>query len=158
MAHPDIIRAIASINAIMNLAPGSLGAMLVTDMVENGKILSLSEQVVKPFYQARAQRAFGVLNEVLAGVPYSIHVPEGAMFLWLWLKDLPISSLELYERLKRRGVLVVSGHYFFPGLQEPWEHTQQCLRITYSQDEALVEKGLRLLAEEVHAVYAARRS
>ena len=47
MAHPDIIRAIASINAIMNLALG-LGAMLVTDMVENGKILSLSEQVVKP--------------------------------------------------------------------------------------------------------------
>ena len=154
VAHPDIIRAIASINAIMNLAPGSLGAMLVTEMVDSGQILSLSEQVVRPFYQARSQRAFRQLNEGLAGLPYSIHVPEGAMFLWLWLKDLPITSLELYERLKKKGVLVVSGHYFFPGLREPWEHTHQCLRITYSQDEALVEKGLRLLAEEVHAVYA----
>jgi len=34
------------------------------------------------------------------------------MFLWLWFPDLPISSLELYKRLKARGVLVVSGHYF----------------------------------------------
>ena len=44
-------------------------------------------------------------------------------------QDLPISSLELYDRLKRRGVLVVSGH-FLSRVTEPWEHTRQCLRIT----------------------------
>lgn len=154
VARPEIIKALAGINAIMNLAPGSFGAMLATDLVESGRILELSSEVVKPFYQAKAQRAFAHLRQRLQGLPYSLHVPEGAMFLWLWLKDLPISSFELYQRLKQRGVLVVSGHYFFPGLQQPWSHTQQCLRITYSQDDALVARGLDLLAEEIRQVYA----
>jgi len=75
------------------------------------------------------------------------------MFLWLWMKDLPITSLELYERLKARGVLVVSGHYFFPGLDEDWRHKQECIRITYSQDEEKVMEGIRIICDEVKKAY-----
>ena len=50
--------------------------------------------------------------------------PEGAIFLWLWFKDLPITTEQLYQRLKARGVLMVPGHNFFPGLDKPWPHTQ----------------------------------
>ena len=78
------------------------------------------------------------------------------MFLWLWFKGLPISSGELYERLKQRKVLVVSGEYFFPGLAPGWPHTRECLRVTYSQDPEDVEQGLGVIAEEVRALYAAR--
>jgi valine--pyruvate aminotransferase len=77
------------------------------------------------------------------------------MFLWLWFPDLPITSLALYERLKARGVLVVSGHYFFPGLPEDdWRHSHECLRVTYSQDDKQVALGLRIIAEEVLEVWA----
>jgi ABC-type lipoprotein export system ATPase subunit len=31
----------------------------------------------------------------------------------LWFRNLPITTKELYERLKKRGVLVVPGEYFF---------------------------------------------
>ena len=79
-----------------------------------------------------------------------IHKPEGALFLWLWFEGLPISSQELYQRLKKRGVLVVSGHYFFPGMEEDnWIHKNQCIRVTYAQDNAVVEEGIKLLADEV---------
>jgi valine--pyruvate aminotransferase len=74
--------------------------------------------------------------------------------LWLWFPDLPITSAELYARLKQRGVLVVSGHYFFPGLQAEWRHRQECIRVTYSQDPDVVRKGLRIIAEEVKKAYA----
>ena len=81
------------------------------------------------------------------------------IFLWLWLKDCPINSQTLYERLKDKGVLIVSGHHFFPGLDSPedqtWQHRNECLRITYSQDDALVEKGLTIIAQEIHAAYQA---
>ncbi len=78
------------------------------------------------------------------------------MFLWLWFEGLPISSLELYERLKRRGVLVISGHYFFPGLEhDSWQHKGECLRLTYSQDQAMVQRGIEILAEEVRSAYGA---
>jgi valine--pyruvate aminotransferase len=63
-----------------------------------------------------------------------IHKPEGAIFLWLWFKDLPITTELLYQRLKKRGVLMVPGDYFFPGLDKPWPHTHQCMRMNYVPD------------------------
>ena len=76
------------------------------------------------------------------------------MFLWLWFENLPITSLQLYERLKNRGVLVVSGHYFFPGLDDDWKHRDECLRVTYSQNDEDVYRGIGIIAEEVGKAYA----
>jgi hypothetical protein len=45
----------------------------------------------------------------------SLRVPYSFGF---GLKDCPVSSQELYQRLKQKGVLVVSGHYFFPGMEK----------------------------------------
>ena len=85
---------------------------------------------------------------------WRMHVTEGALFLWLWCEGLPITSADLYERLKQRGVLVVSGHYFFPGLKEDWPHRHECIRVTYAQDDTVVEKGLAIITDEIRKVYA----
>jgi len=156
IADERIIRALSSVNAIMNLATGSFGAMLAEPLVRSGEILTLSRDVVCPFYKAKMERAVTVFSEAMGDhCRWYLHKPEGAMFLWLWFPDLPISSLELYQRLKARGVLVVSGHYFFPGLpEEDWRHRHECLRVTYSQDDDQVAAGLRIIAEEVQAVWA----
>ncbi len=83
------------------------------------------------------------------------------MFLWLWMRDCPLTSEQMYQRLKARGVLVVSGHHFFPGLDsnndQEWQHKDECLRVTYSQDDAPVEKGIRMIAEELHDAYQGAR-
>jgi len=89
----------------------------------------------------------------LDGTDFHIHKPEGAFFLWLWLRDLPITDAELYQRLKKRGVLVVPGHYFFPGLEEKWRHRHECIRINYAQDKETVSKGLEIIAYEVKQAY-----
>ena len=157
IASEEVIRALSGINAIMNLATGSFGAMLAEPMVRSGEILSLSREVIGPFYRAKMEKAVAAFHGAMedASCRWYIHKPEGAMFLWLWFPDLPVSSLELYERLKARGVLVVSGHYFFPGLDaEDWRHQQECLRVTYSQDDSDVAEGMRIIADEVKAVWA----
>ncbi|MGH8471682.1 MAG: valine--pyruvate transaminase, partial [Gammaproteobacteria bacterium] len=82
---------------------------------------------------------------------------EGAIFLWLWFKDLPITSEILYQRLKDRGVLVVPGHYFFPGMGAEAQG-RECLRITYAQAQEVVEQGLAIVADEVRKAYAERRA
>ncbi|PFG08122.1 valine--pyruvate transaminase [Marinobacter sp. LV10MA510-1] len=156
IAAAPTIKALAGINAIMNLATGSFGAMLAEPLVRSGEILTLSRDVVCPFYKAKMQRAVAAFTGAMDDAPcrWYIHKPEGAMFLWLWFPDLPITSLELYQHLKLRGVLVVSGHYFFPGLPEDgWKHRNECLRVTYSQDDERVAEGLRIIAEEVKAVW-----
>ena len=75
-----------------------------------------------------------------------IHKPEGAIFLWLWFKDLPITTEVLYQRLKKRGVLMVPGIYFFPGLEQEWPHTHQCMRMNYVPDSDKIERGVKILA------------
>ena len=157
IASEEVIRALSGINAIMNLATGSFGAMLAEPLVRSGEILSLSREVIGPFYRDKMEKAVAAFHGAMedASCRWYIHKPEGAMFLWLWFPDLPVSSLELYERLKARGVLVVSGHYFFPGLDaEDWRHQQECLRVTYSQDDRDVAEGMGIIADEVKAIWA----
>ena len=154
IANEQVIRALSGINAIMNLASNSTGSLLALDMIRDDSINSLCEHVIRPYYQEKAQFAVNCLKEKLGDIPWHVHKPEGAMFLWLWFEGLPVSSLELYERLKARNVLVVSGHYFFPGIDDDWPHKHECLRLTYTRDHQDVEKALSILAKEVIKLFS----
>ena len=101
-----------------------------------------------------AEQALGWVRESLAGCRYFVHKPEGALFLWLWLPDLPISGQALYERLKARGVYVLPGHHFFPGLQGEWAHRHQCIRLSYAQDSEQVKQGIAIIGEELRSLGA----
>jgi valine--pyruvate aminotransferase len=155
VAREEIIHAFANANGILNLACGNIGPAIATEMFRSGEILSLAHEHVRPFYQGRAQAAADAFREQLRGLPFRIHKPEGAFFLWLWFEGLPVGSQVLYERLKERGVLVVPGHHCFFGLEEDWPHRHECLRISYVQDETAVRRGIELIAEEVRQTYAA---
>lgn len=154
VAAKEIIRALTSMNAIMSLSPNNFGAVLAEKLVASGEITAISKDLMQPFYRKKMEKAVAVVQEKFADIPCRIHIPEGAMFLWLWFEDLPITSLELYQRLKDHGVLVVSGHYFFPGLSEKWQHKDECLRVTYSQNDEDVQRGLGIIAEVVRSAYA----
>lgn len=153
VAREDIIKSVAAMNAIVSLSPSSVGAMLTEKLVSSGEIMRIGATMIRPFYQEKVEKALACIHRELAGTPYRVHLPEGAMFLWLWFENLPISSLELYERLKKRGVLVVSGHYFFPGLQKEWKHTEECIRLTYSQNDDDVARGIAIIGEEILSIY-----
>lgn len=149
VAREEIIDGLAGVTAITSLAPPSVGPALMLDLVTNGGLLDLCRDLVTPHYHGRMRQALGWVHEAFAGTDYYVHRPEGAIFLWLWFPDLPITSLELYRRLKARGVLVLPGNYFFPGMREPWRHRDECLRITYAQEPGVVREGIRLIADEV---------
>ena len=154
VAREEIIKALSGINGILTLAPQSLGPALALDLVRSGAITRLSRTVIRPYYEEKSRRAIALLREELAGVDYFIHKAEGALFLWLWFPGLPIASQELYHRLKQRGVLIIPGCYFFPGLDDdPWPHKQECIRLTYSMDDKVVQAGIRIIADEVKRLY-----
>ncbi|MGA8262383.1 MAG: valine--pyruvate transaminase [Arenicellales bacterium] len=157
VANREIVRALSSMAAIMTLAPGSFGPGLALDLVRSREIISLSNEVIRPYYQRRVQEAIEWIREAMAGYPLYIHKPEGAIFLWLWFPELPITSEELYQRLKARGVLVIAGQHFFPGLEGEWRHRCECIRVTYSQKPEDVEAGLGIIAEEVIRAFDKRR-
>ena len=153
VAREEIIHAFANANGIQNLACGNIGPAITTELFRSGEILALSRDQVRPYYQARAQAAVDGFRACLDGLPFRIHKPEGAFFLWLWFEGLPIGSQVLYQRLKKRGVLVVPGHHCFFGLEEDWPHRHECLRVSYVGDAGAVHRGIGLIADEVRRAY-----
>jgi len=154
VAREDIIEAYTNANTIVSLACGNLGPALAKALFDSGEILSLTRDYVTPFYRERSQQALRWFREQLGALPYHIHKPEGAIFLWLWFEGLPITSQELYQRLKQRGVLIVPGHNFFVGLDEDWPHQHECIRVSYARDAATVQRGVTIIAEEVARAYS----
>ena len=155
IARKEVTQIVSRMTSVFSLAPGSLGPALALDLVKSGEITRVSNEMVKPFYEEKANRAVAQLRREMGDhIPMRIHKPEGALFLWLWFEGLPISSQELYQRLKKKGVLVVSGHYFFPGTEhDNWDHKNQCIRVTYAQDEVVVKQGISLIAEEMKNLF-----
>lgn len=161
VAREEIASAVASMSAIVGLANGNVGQAMMEPLVRSGEILQLSDEVVRPYYVEKSKQARQWVDELFdPALPYRVHLSEGALFLWLWFEDLPISSKALYERLKARGVLIVSGHYFFFGVEdaESWQHRHECIRMTYTMDEATVKGGIEIIAEEVAKAYAEKAS
>ncbi len=149
IAREEIVEMVARVNAVTSLAPGGVGTALAMDMIRSGEIIHMSRDVIRPFYEQKMREAVRAVHESFQGVDYRIHKPEGAFFLWLWFPNLPLTSRQLYERLKQRNVLVVPGHYSFPGLAESWPHTNECIRVSYAQDPRIVSTGVRAIADEV---------
>ena len=139
---------------IITLAPNSVGAALMTRVIEDGEIDRLTSDIVKPFYQDKLNTALTLVDHYLGDLPVRVHRPDGAFFLWLWMEDCPITSEQSYQKLKGRHVYMIPGEAFFMGIDPDWPHSKQCMRLNYAQSQAQVERGLSVLAEELHAAYS----
>ena len=129
-----------------------MGAAIATEMVHTGSVLTMCREHVQPFYREKMELAVSLARHYFKDLDIAIHRPEGAFFLWMWFRGLPVGCHQLYQRLKTRGVVVVPGHYFFFGLKKAHPHQDQCLRINYAQDKAVVEAGFRIIADEVETL------
>jgi valine--pyruvate aminotransferase len=154
VAAPEIVQKLAAANAVVSLSNGSIGQVITEPLFLNGEIERLSSQHIRPFYQERCRRTLSWIDELLGDdVDYFVHEPEGAFFLWIWFRNLTIGDRELYDRLRKRGLIVVPGSYFFSGLEEEWDHSRQCLRLSYCQPPERVRRGIEILAEEARRAY-----
>ncbi len=154
VASEALVQAFASANTILNLASGNAGPALLSSLLRSGELLPLCRNTLQPWYRDKLALALDCLRTELGDLPYAIHQPEGAFFLWLWFRDLPVSSARLYELLKDAGVLVIPGESCFPGLTGDWAHTRQCLRLSYAVDAQHVRTAASIIARTVRALYA----
>lgn len=160
VANPQVVKAISSLNAIVNLAPTRFGAAIATPLLQDDRLKDLSDNHIRPFYQGQAKLAVQLLKQELSDLPspynnaMKIHKPEGAIFLWVWFKDLPITTVELYERLKAKGTLIIPSEHFFVGVDtENFRHAHECIRLSIAQDDDTLKKGIATIGEVVRAVY-----
>jgi len=153
VASEELIQAYANANTILNLACGNVGPAIAGRLMQNREVLDISTRLIMPYYRDRAYATMELFIEAMSDLPLYIHKPEGAIFLWLWFKDLPVTSAKFYEILKAAGVLVIPGHDSFAGLSQDWKHAHECIRISYAQDEEKVRKGVEIIAREARKLY-----
>lgn len=153
VASEALIQAYATANTILNLACGNVGPAIAGRLFENREVLTISSKMIMPYYRDRALKTMELFIEALGDIPCYVHKPEGAIFLWLWFQQLPVTSARLYEILKAAGVLIIPGHDSFAGLENDWAHAHECIRVSYAQDDAQVRKGVEIIAREVRKLY-----
>jgi len=130
------------------------GQAIAARAINSGVLAEIAARVIRPFYQNKVQIVESTLDRFMpADLPWFLHRGEGAIFTWLWLRDLPISDWDFYQELKKVGVIVVPGNSFFPGLREDWNHTRQCVRISLTASDGAIETAMKRLSEVVQRVY-----
>lgn len=149
-----LIQVLESFQTNMCIHPSRYGQAIAARAINSGALAEIAEVVIRPFYQNKFTVLENTLNTAMPkDLPWFLHRGEGAIFAWLWLKDLPITDWELYQQLKQVGVIVVPGSTFFPGLRESWLHKQQCLRISLTASDAEIATGMQRLAKVTEQVY-----
>ncbi len=152
----EIVEQVVKANTVISLANGNLGPVLMTSLLESNALPAMCRNTLLPFYRTRRDYALSSIKKHFSGIDYKIHEPEGAFFLWLWFPSLPITSTQLYERMKGKGVLIMDGTHFFFGLSSDgspeWDHAQQCVRLTYCQSEEVIDSAMQLIAKELRAL------
>ena len=149
IANHAVVEALSRMSGILTLAPSSVGPNLLTRMVKDNELIPLANNIVKPYYQAKADIAVQLFNKIFGNSNARLHKLEGAFFMWLWFPELEITSEELYQQLKAKGIYIIPGHNFFIGMDDSWPHQHQCIRINYAKNETTLRKGLELVCNEV---------
>lgn len=150
----NIIEVLDSFQTNLCIHSSHYGQAIMARAINSGALESISNEVIKPFYKNKISVLEAKLDQVMPkDLPWFLHRSEGAIFAWLWFKNLPISDWDLYQQLKQVGVMVVPGRFFFPGLHEDWSHKYECIRISLTASDQEIEVGMQRLANVVQQVY-----
>lgn len=149
-----IIQILECFQTNMCIHSSRYGQAIAAKAIASGELTELATTVVRPYYQQKFVIVESILDESMPqDLPWFLHRGEGAIFAWLWLDNLPITDWELYQLLKKVGVIVVPGSSFFPGLREEWIHKNQCIRISLTATDGDIAEGMRRLAKVVTEIY-----
>lgn len=154
-----IIQTLEAFQTNVCIHSGRYGQAIAAQAIQSGALAKISVQVIRPYYQAKLALLQSVLDQHMPStLPWFLHLGEGAIFAWLWLKELPFSDWQLYQQLKQVGVIVVPGHSFFPGLSQDWPHKHQCLRISLTATDEEITIAMQRLVQVVEEVYRSNNS
>jgi valine--pyruvate aminotransferase len=150
----QIIQTLEAFQTNICIHSGRYGQAIAARAIRSGSLAQISQTIIRPFYQNKFAILEAALSEFMPqDLPWFLHRGEGAIFGWVWFRDLPMTDWNLYQQLKEVGVIAVPGSTFFPGLREDWPHKHQCLRLSLTATDDEIVQGMKRLAEVVERVY-----
>lgn len=157
IGDPGIIGVLEAFQTNLCIHSPRYGQAIAARAINSGALGTIAVNVIRPFYQNKIAIVEATLDQFMPkNLPWFLHRGEGAIFAWLWLKELPMTDWEFYQELKKVGVIVVPGSTFFPGLNEEWNHKQQCLRISLTGTDEELKTAMQRLAHLAETIYQRR--
>lgn len=154
IGEPELVGVLESFQTNLCIHSPRYGQAIAAKAIASGALAEIATNIIRPHYQKKFDVVENTLdNSMPKDLPWFLHRGEGAIFAWLWLKDLPITDWKFYQELKQVGVIVVPGSTFFPGLREDWPHKHQCIRISLTATDQEIEIGMQRLADVAIQVY-----
>ena len=153
IGDPKLIQVLESFQTNACIHSSRYGQAIAARAIASGRLAQIATDVIRPHYRRKIKVLEDTLDAAMPDIPWYLHQGEGAIFAWLWFKDLPMTDWKFYQELKQVGVIAVPGSTFFPGLREDWQHKQQCLRISLTATEAQIAEAMQRLAEVAQQVY-----
>lgn len=154
IGNEDVIKVLEAFQTNACIHSPRYGQAIAARAIGSGALSDISVEVIRPYYSNKFNILEATLNDAMStDLPWFLHRGEGAIFAWLWFNDLPITDLELYQELKKVGIIVVPGNSFFPGLSQEWSHKNQCIRISLTATDEEIVEGMKRLAQVVEMVY-----
>jgi valine--pyruvate aminotransferase len=154
IGDPKLVGILESFQTNLCIHSPRYGQAIAARAIASGALADIATNIIRPHYQQKFDVVENTLDQSMPKeLPWFLHRGEGAIFAWLWLRDLPITDWEFYQQLKQVGVIVVPGSSFFPGLREDWPHKQQCLRISLTATDEEIQIGMQRLAKVAQQVY-----
>jgi valine--pyruvate aminotransferase len=148
IGNQETIEVLQAFQTNASIHSSRYGQALAAQAINSGELANISENIIRPHYQEKMAILEQTLDENMPkNSPWFLHRGEGAIFAWLWFKDLPIQDWELYQELKKVGIIVVPGSPFFPGLREDWPHKNQCIRISLTATIEEIVTAMKALAK-----------
>lgn len=146
----DVMRAFLT-NAVIHSS--RFGQAIAARAIASGELVKVSQSVIGPYYLKKFELMRRLMAQAMPAVDWYLHKFEGALFAWLWLKDLPATDIELYNEIKKERVFVVPGSFFFPGAGTDWKHRSECLRISLTASDREITEGVAAIARAVSRLY-----
>lgn len=154
IGDPQLLGVLESFQTNLCIHSPRYGQAIAARAIAAGQLAEIATSVIRPYYQHKFAVLESALDQAMPNdLPWFLHRGEGAIFAWLWFKDLPITDWELYQQLKATDVIAVPGSTFFPGLRSAWPHKQQCLRLSLTASDEEIVTGMQRLAQVIGQVY-----
>jgi valine--pyruvate aminotransferase len=156
LADENIIKPLEAFQTNACLHSSRMGQAMATLAINSGELQEICLTAVKPFYMERMIAMQEAAKKFLPNtIPWFLHRGEGSIFAWIWLRDLPISDWDLYNKLKEHQVIVVPGSTFFPGIQDKsWKHQYECIRLSLTVDKPEIDQGIKIIGKVLSECYS----
>lgn len=150
----QVIQRIKSHCQSLSIFPSHFSSYLLNEAIKSKELYSLAQSALHPTYTYKREMAMNIIKEQInPAIDYRFGKDADGRHLWIWLQDLPTSSVMLENLLIKEGVAITSGYNYFPKPLQSWKHAGECILVNLLLEDEKLQEGIHRLSTVINRIY-----